>query len=272
MPIYEPSPDWLRQEGCPPTDLQSLLTRLTGTSSRLGYRSNALGNISGDPIILLTRDNLNPGPNLLIAAGFHGDEPGGPWGILRFLEALHQALNVCNVSFLPLVNPSGFRRRTRRNELDQDPNRGFCHAPSGKAETSTEGQILLDHLPRLKQLAGDGFLSLHEDPELQQFYVYVMEHGSMARTLALALTTTEERFFRPHPDGPLEGGIAKGGAIFDLHDGSFEDMLFHEGIPAIACTETPGQADVNVRVEAHSDLIGAFIDFAVSQKSQHSRD
>ncbi|MBC8457362.1 MAG: succinylglutamate desuccinylase/aspartoacylase family protein [Deltaproteobacteria bacterium] len=198
-----------------PTDPVRFTQRLYQLASKRGFLVQKLGNTGSDPIILVTPKELNSGPNLLIAAGFHGDEPAGCWGILHFLETVSpDLLSKSNLSFLPLVNPSGFRHGKRTNDGGENPNSGFCHTNSGQPEPSREGLILVKHLPMLKSLAKDGFLSLHEDIELEQFYIYTFENADVPGPFSEALRAEAAKFTEPYPDGRLEGGLVCNGIIF----------------------------------------------------------
>lgn len=257
--------EFLKVENCESTDLIQFMQRLSQFTPDRGLLTQELGNVGSDPILLLKPKISNDGPNLLIAAGFHGEESAGPWGILYFLKNFPQDLfNSSNLSFIPVVNPTGFRQGKHTNMLGEDPNRGFCHNNSGKLELSQEGLILMENLLILKSLAKDGFISLHEDIELEHFYLYTFENSETPGSFSKALCTAENNFFEPPPDGIIEGGSVRNGIIFRYCDGSFEDLLFHEGIPRTACTETPGLFDIDKRVEANSNIISAFVRFTIA--------
>jgi hypothetical protein len=125
----------------------------------------------------------------------------------------------------------------------------------------------MEHLPMLKTLAKDGFLSLHTDVEIGRFYVYTFENADRPGAFSEALRNEEARFFEPHPDGILEGGVVRNGIMFRHCDGSFEDLLFHEGIPRTACTETPGLVGANRQIEANASIITAFVRFAIHYRT-----
>jgi len=257
--------DCLQTQNCKFTDFVRLKRRLYHLGSKRGFLVQKLGVVEKDPILLLMLKRFNNGPNLLIAAGFHGEEPAGSWAVLHFLETAPQKLiSRANLSFLPVVNPTGFRSGKRENYWGEDPNRGFCHTNSGRPEPSREGLILIKHLPMLRSLAKDGFLSLHEDVEQSQFYIYTFENANAPGPFSETLRSEEAKFFSPYPDGILEGGLVRNGIIFRHCDGSFEDLLFHEGIHRTACTETPGLLDINKRVEVNVCIITAFVRFAIT--------
>jgi len=241
-------------------NLTAFTENLNQVASKRRFIIESLGKVEDDSILLLLPEKVVNGPRLLVAAGFHGDEPAGCWGILHFLEEdyLRFSRNF-NVAFLPLVNPSGFRRGSRINEWQENPNGNFCHTTSGKPEPSREGRILLNHLAQLKLLATDAFVSLHEDFEQDRFYIYTFEQTDTPGKFSLALHAELWKFFDPVPDGIVEGVEVTDGIVFRNCDGSFEDFLFHEGIPRTACTETPGLLDINRRIEANSSIISGLI-------------
>ncbi len=74
-----------------------------------------LGSIGDEPLLLLRPGTGAPGtPRLLVASGFHGEEPAGPWGVLEFLDSAPQGLlSRVQLLVLPLVNVTGFRAGTR---------------------------------------------------------------------------------------------------------------------------------------------------------------
>ena len=200
-----------------------------------------------DNLLLVRHKNPIKGPNILIAAGFHGDEPAPTWAILEFIEK--EQIAKVNISFLPLVNTTGFLKRTHLNDLGENPNRGFCHS----GHPSREGVTLFENISLIKELAKDGFLSLHEDSDMEEFYLYSYENSG----LTSAIYDTCRRFFKPYTKGVIEGANINNGIAKSHHDGSFEDFLSHEGVRAI-CTETPGRSRLDIRIKANIEIIKTF--------------
>ncbi|MGB8951511.1 MAG: M14 family metallocarboxypeptidase [Candidatus Aminicenantales bacterium] len=256
--------EWLQKENCFSNDLDKLYAKLLAISAIHNLRVKELGRIQEKPILLISPQMLTIYPKVLIAAGFHGDEPAGSWAILRFLEGLKEYPKYYNLSFLPLVNPTGFEHISRTNYLGQDPNRGYYHTESGKPETSEEGLVLLGQLSKIKYLAQDIFISLHEDNEFARFYIYTFETSDEPDLFSRMLHSAEHQFFEPHPDGPLEGSTVKDGIIFKFCDGSFEDLLFHNGVPMTACIETPGKFAIEKRINTNYFIIQAVGQFILS--------
>jgi predicted deacylase len=231
-------------------ELSNLRARILRASAALNLTIQTLGEVDGEPIWLITPPNPC---NRLVAAGFHGDEIAGPWGVLNYLE--HAAIDnkPINISFLPIVNPTGLNSNTRTNKYEEDPNRGFCHSTLNSR--SKEGDILFANIKRILELSSDGFLSLHEDSAAEEFYLYSFEEGKepghfskrLGHAVAGILTTDNNSVVADSP--------AKNGIIFGDCDGSFEDFLFHAGVSRTACTETPGLLGFNTRVAANRILI-----------------
>ena len=70
----------------------------------------------------------------------------------------------------------------------------------------------------------------------------------------------------------VEDSLVKDGLVFCKCDGSFEDLLFHEGIPRSACTETPGLLEINLRIVANAAIITAFVEYTQRQMSGYNSD
>ncbi|MDH8206000.1 amidohydrolase family protein [Klebsiella pneumoniae] len=164
-------------------------------SSRWGLYEIVLG-CPGEGNISLYQ-SVNQGadvPHILIAAGFHGEEPAGCWGMLDFLrEGSPELFDNVAVSFLPLVNLSGLSAGCRLNSTGQNPNRGFTNG--AEVEPSVEGKVLLNYEALLKNAARHGVLCCHEDILRQQAYLYTFEHTARPGHFSVALRDELERFF-----------------------------------------------------------------------------
>ena len=208
----------------------------------------------------------NPAPerkNILIAGGFHGEEPAGAWGIVHFFEtATAEELDKLNLHFLPLVNPTGFNCNRRENDWGENPNEGFIGA--GK-NPSREGALLVRNLDTVLKAASHGFLSLHEDCDMRDAYLWMNEKGretpgpfphAIIKTLAAHFDIFSGTI--PHRDGEV---TIRDGIGFNATDDSFETLLINYGIPLTATPETPGHPDVPLqdRIACARDVIAAFI-------------
>ncbi|HHC3520411.1 TPA: hypothetical protein ACN7HZ_005328 [Klebsiella pneumoniae] len=194
-------------------------------SSRWGLYEIVLG-CPGEGNISLYQ-SVNQGadvPHILIAAGFHGEEPAGCWGMLDFLrEGSPELFDNVAVSFLPLVNLSGLSAGCRLNSTGQNPNRGFTNG--AEVEPSVEGKVLLNYEALLKNAARHGVLCCHEDILRQQAYLYTFEHTARPGHFSVALRDELERFFPVMEKERVDGCECEDGIIFNHFDSSFESWL-----------------------------------------------
>ena len=249
-----------------PTDIDAYFQRLKTATSSNGLEIRELGYVGSYPLLLVEPQNTS-GPNILVAGGFHGEEPAGPWGILRFLETHpHELLSRVNLSFLPLVNPTGFVQGQRLNDWGENPNSGFCHGEARGGILSREGRILLDNISLLRPLADDGFVSLHEDSDQSGFYLYTFEQSEIPGQFTRSLRDAGLDFFDCCSD-EIAGETVEDGVVYCQCDGSFEDFLFHEGVPRTACTETPGRLNINARINCNCYIIQNFINYSIGAET-----
>jgi hypothetical protein len=241
--------DWLHKCGFDPANLGFFYARLFAVIAWRNLRVIILGYANEWPIFLIRGQEKR-----LVAAGFHGEEQAGPWGLLRYLESA----DTIRASFLPMVNPSGFRRGCRFNDDGDSPNTGYLARPGERL--SAEGRVLKSNVGAFRDLAADGFLTLHEQTHSPCFYLYAIERELSA--LTLAIRDVGGRFFPVIADGliPSPGsGMVRDGVVLNEHDGTFEDWLFQEGVPRCLTTETPLGSEFSRRVEANKAIIHAFV-------------
>jgi len=116
------------------------------------------------PILALTRFCGTPRANLYLSTGVHGDEPAGPFAILRMLRrgALPSDMTL---TILPLVNPRGMALVKRETPEGVDINRDYRRLASAEAAAHVHW---LSERPRRHDLC----LLLHEDWEATGYYLY----------------------------------------------------------------------------------------------------
>ena len=252
---------WYEDENFDASDLGFFYGRLMVSITRFNYSVINLGFVHGFPLLYLFFPRKEQ-PKVLIAAGFHGEEQAGPWALLRYFEIVPAAVMLrVNIGFLPMVNPSGFRKAHRFNDDDDSPNTGFIHPEPGD-ELSVEGELLMENKGLFIDQGVNGFLTLHEQTHAPNFYTYAFEHGEEPSPTALAIREAGGKFFPVIGDGPIPppgGGVARNGVVLNEHDGTFEDMLFHNGVPRCYTTETPVSGKFADRVKANMAVIRAFV-------------
>lgn len=249
-----------------PLDPKQVMPRILVAAARRKLSKTVLGTLpSGDDILLFLKPAPPGVPAVLVLAGCHGEEPGGPLGVLRFLET---APDTCcegvSLSLIPILNPTGHRANQRRNQWGENPNDGFCHPDIDPDPPSKEGRILLNNLPLLKQCSKDAFLSLHEDGFLTgHLYAYGAHPTGAANALLAEMASFG--ITRDHTIAE-DGAQLRGGMSLNHHDGSLEDRLHHEGSQVTICTETPRLAPLDARAEANDRIIRAMLSHAKAGK------
>lgn len=146
-----------------PLDPADFTPRFAETARRAGCHTVQFGEVHGHPLLAYTRRTPGPRPRVYLSAGIHGDEPAPPWALLRLMEEGFFDTR-CTWFVCPLLNPTGFLKRTRENVAGVDLNRDY------KTPQSAEVQA---HVYWLKRQPGfDLIVCLHEDWEAQGFYLY----------------------------------------------------------------------------------------------------
>jgi hypothetical protein len=244
-------------------DVDFIYKSIYNFSEKYNFKNISIGEAFGDPILLLSPPANRDKKNILVAAGFHGDEPSGCYGILNFIDTDYNKYKEhFNIHFLPIVNPSGIRLNTRLNKNEEDPNRGFIHNEKNDEKLSIEGKILVKNKNILLNAAKNGFLTLHEDIDKKTFYLYSFEKSSNPSEKSISLLRTGENFFKiTDPDNiPSDEDNIKNNIAFKECDGSFEDFVFHNNSSFCACTETPAKEDFKKRNKANKFIISSFLD------------
>lgn len=256
------------------TAVHKFQRQLLQVASDRGFWLRVLGIIDGYEMWLVrTRTNGEKKPRVLIVAGFHGEEKAGPWGILKWLqESPDSVFDSIDVSFIPIVNTYGFSKGKRYGLSDIKTNNGFYHVNEGE-KPSPEGEVLIRNINILKPLAEDGFLSLHEDITVKEFYLYTFEHSDKPGKFTKGLKKELKTHFKNAYHGvayvdstdKTKGPPCKHGLVYKFCDGSFEDWMYHLGVPRVAVTETPGKFKLAKRVKATVNVIDRFLKLCKSE-------
>jgi len=248
-----------------------LLADFGREATRLGLETLNIGNVDGLPIMLAKPvKSINGLNNLMVIAGFHGEEPAAVLGAVRFLKrAPNNTLKHINFSIIPTINPYGFINATRYGKSNKSTNQVY---DGDKSDPSENCKILLKNDKLIKELSKNGMLDLHENTDVgDEFYVYTnasedREDRSPASDLAEIARLTALRHFQQRPDGHYKDtnpGKAvydiKGGIVWNSHDGSYDDYIGK--INPTLILETPAKDDdkLESRMAAHEDLINAIV-------------
>lgn len=205
------------------------------------------------PLVCLTTKGAK---ELVVTAGFHGEEPAGPLTLLERFGELAQVARRHDVALrvFPCVNPSGFEGGHRYNASGEEPNNDFLryelHDGSVKDEVAVgepfrawrpylespkETRAL--HQELAKHPPPAAALDLHQDAwvKAQCFYAYhfgdpvpyralvekCLPHAKVAIHVAVHNQVRTDRF-----------------GLLVHHDGSNSDWFHRRGVPHVGVLET----------------------------------
>jgi hypothetical protein len=235
---------------------------LLNQTKRLSMHKYVMGEVESYPLYLFT-PLLNKGYNFLIASGFHGDEQAGPLGILAFLMNQNSDDNL-NYALLPIANPTGLINNTRYNIDGGNPNRGYEKSQVERtkdAKISQEGIIIKNNLNLLLDHSKLGCIALHEDPDLEEFYLYsTMSNNGRNASICEELKDEVVKFgCKITKNKSILGDKVEDGIIYNCYDGSFEHMLVNNSVPLVITVEVPGKfGDLEARMILTKKLIERF--------------
>ncbi len=229
---------------------------LAELAKRKGFTATTLIEVKGYPILALRREARNASPTrsrIYLSSGIHGDEPAGPLTIERLL--IDDLLPAdCDVTIIPLINPTGFEAQTRENSLGHDLNRDFRFPKN--PETSALKAFLE------KQTPFDLSISLHEDWESSGFYLYSLSpHNDSRKTREIlqAASLVGPIDLSPEIDGhPSSEGLIDRPADFDLNsrdDWPEAFLLYSKSRHAHYTMETSSAAPLEQRIAQHTAAV-----------------
>lgn len=221
-----------------------------------GFRADFLAEVAGVPLHAYVRSSSSCSAKIYLSAGIHGDEPAPPQALLELLRRDtfdHRA----EWYLVPLLNPTGFRARTRENASGLDLNRDYRQPRS--AEIAAHVRWLRAQ-PRF-----DLSFCLHEDYEAAGFYLYELNPDDLP-SLAPALLAAA-RALGPIESSPVIDGrpAAEPGLIRPaidplLHEAWPEALFLRENHTRLNYTlETASAQPPGQRVATHVAALGAVI-------------
>jgi len=233
----------------------------------LGY-----GYVEDHPILFYTPKNPNrANKNLLVTGGYHGEEPGGPWAILRFITDHKALLASANISFLPIVNIWGFMNHKRMSPKGKSMN----YLVNEKTDDTfikdlpKELECLKENINTIAERSTDGVIAMHEDNTSQGFYLYLYGDRANNDRLVKALKKAGTIIFDFKKSGTYsDNGQYElvDGLVDNNYDGTTEYALFkrYGAKRAITC-ETPAKdANIMDRIQTGAGVIKAFVETLTS--------
>lgn len=235
---------------------------------RLGMRISPLRGQGNHPSILFATHQEANNKARLVMAGTHGDEPAGVLGMLQFLNERILKNDLAEFppfAFIPMVSPTAYGLATRKNAWNENANRGYhtqkirCHEA---CETpSREGRTLLENAQKLLKFSQAGALSMHEDVDAHEFYLYAYENTNNPTMLVHQLNDIGASYFGKIADSDcFENAAIRDGIIFnDFGAGAFDECLHIAGTPTVIVTETPAKQALDDRIHLNTKLIETFL-------------
>ena len=191
---------------------------------------------------------INPKGQRTVAfvAGLHGNEPGGPVGVLEFLRQKFYVPKDKKVIIVPLANPTGFKNKDRKTKDGEDLNRRYLTNHLKGEERNAVWKALEDEDLSLLH-------TLHEAPGIGAFFIYYSHH----RQIVEDIVTLAKKYFPIHPtEKAASGDMIRDGIAHPPHKrmGSLEDKLLLYGVPYIT-SETPGKTALWKRTKFTAEMM-----------------
>jgi hypothetical protein len=218
--------------------------------------------VEGERVFPLLAASTPGAGEVVVTAGFHGDEKAGPLTLLahaRELLAEARARGV-GLRLYPCVNPSGFEAHTRYNASGERPNNDFLRyeiAPGVWRGALHEGETARAWRPHAagpketvalarelaRHAAPVAALDLHQDNFIHGhvFYSYVFGDRAPYRPLQARSGALLPVLRNALVDSGYEpGGEVRADAegFIECHDGSITDHFHRAGVPYAAAIET----------------------------------
>jgi hypothetical protein len=171
-----------------------------------------------------------------IFAGIHGDEPAGPFALLRFVRLLEEKPDIARgycLFLYPVCNPTGFEDNTHHNRNGEDLNREFW-GNSRQPEVRLLESELSSH-------AFNGIISLHTDNTSEGVYGYA--HGALlTRYLVGPALAAAGEFLPVNQNSTIDGFRARNGIIREGYEGVLRTPPGIKPRPFEVILETPHHA------------------------------
>jgi hypothetical protein len=197
----------------------------------------------------LLRLSVNPGAarKICVISGIHGNEIAGPLSLLSlFSKDFFCELPDCfHYVIYPMVNPTGFDLRQRFDDDYRDLNAVF--------QTTLTSDNYLENQRVIADALGygsfDAVITLHEDSDVEQFYMYGL--GAHNMPIYHAMCQYARIFCEPWANANIYGceSDEHGFILSTPRDFAFDGYFYTKGLAPIACTfETPGKLNIDFRI------------------------
>jgi len=206
------------------------------------------------------RFNVNEGARgrICIISGVHGNEIAGPLSLLSLFDnpRFHELAEHFHCVIYPLVNPTGFDLRQRFDDDGRDLN--AVYAITMESKNYQENQAIIADAE--KYLPFDAVITLHEDSDSEQFYMYGLGRHNTPfyhEICNLAITMCP-----PWSNADIYGCESDdlGLILSTARDHAFDGYFYAREYAPIACTvETPGRREIVFRTRMMEELVLSFL-------------
>ena len=220
-----------------------------------GFSPQVLTDTAAGPLVAWERPA--DGPRIYLSAGIHGDEPAGPLALLDMMAGGFFTPDIA-WAMCPALKPTGLAAGRRETAGGIDMNRDYWRRRTSEVAAHA---AWLEARP-----VPDLFVSLHEDWETRDFYLYEINLAEDDPRRAGAIIDAVSPWFPPVDAATIDGHTPRGpGWIFhaaeaDVPQGWPEAIfLSKHGCPLSFTLETPSQQALAARVAAHRAAVQAAI-------------
>ncbi len=217
----------------------------------IGYETSKRSRIQYPIYRLIIHPNLKE--TVCIVAGLHGNEIAGPLSIPHMItNILHELPEHYRYVIYPMINPSGFDLRQRFDADNRDLNAIY----STTLKSGNYHEVQEFYQDALKFAPFEAVITLHEDSERDQFYMYGL--GKENLPYYHAICGFARIWIEPWSNAEIEGCCTDehGFILSNARDHAFDGALYKQGLTKLAFTyETPGRLDLNFRVNMMVQLV-----------------
>jgi murein peptide amidase A len=204
-------------------------------------------------------------PTVCLVAGVHGNEIAGPLSTLHIItDIIHDLPKHYRYVIYPMINPSGFDLRTRFDADGRDLN--AIYSVTLKSHNYCEVQEFYQDV--LKFAPFEAVITLHEDSDRDQFYMYGL--GKENQHFYHAICAFAKTWIPAWANSEIEGCCTDehGLIMATARDHGYDGRLFIDGQTRVAITfETPGKLDFHFRVNMMAQLVLQSIYILNSQRA-----
>jgi predicted deacylase len=204
----------------------------------------------------LYRLEINPkaARNICIVSGIHGVEIAGPLAILALIQSHTQRLlPAFRYIVYPVLNPYGFDARQRFTDSGRDLNALYAMTLNNERHYQ-EIQSFYQDIHTYKPL--DAVIALHEDVDLDRFYMYGLGKENIELYHQLCAVAEEYCPFWSNADVYGLRSDEFGLVVASARDHAIDGSLYAKGLTKVAFTvETPGRLRIGIRINLAIDIL-----------------